>query len=560
MTMLIMTALLTPVFAGGGPANVMVLANANDTDAIAVAEHYESERALPPGHVCLVEGVNPAANTITLSDYALYVAPTIEDCLATLPQPEEIDILVLIRGLPYRVDLPTGFTVSLEALAQVSNTSHRSDGEALAGHAISNMDGTYHASVRNPFYVGASATDAFALSNPYMAHYSTAVTIASDDKQPRSIRRANAPTFDSWEFTDNLFLVSRLDGFDHGDAMDLVDRGVAADGSFPVAPITCMEAADSARGARDPECHFTVDLLQASGFSAQWLEPHDASLAGETLAGFMTGTTTLQDGIDGNDWVPGAFAGNLTSYGAVPKNFRCTEDGTCPENESQTSIARFVRGGATFAHGTANEPLNNSFPGAGMFLLSTMGYGVIESAFFTQRYLYWQNIYLGDPLSSPWAIRPVVSIDSDVPENAAVQITATHPDGIAQIRLYADGVRVDQTQPLSASIIAEAGMEIELLAVAIAENAPVTRTGWPQTEQQPRPDVQGWATARVIIAPATEAQDTGDDALAADTASYHPPTHSPYKGGGCSAAGSGSLSWMWLISGLLCWTRRETAA
>ena len=179
-----------------------------------------------------MEGVNPAANTITLSDYALYVAPTIEDCLATLPQPEEIDILVLIRGLPYRVDLPTGFTVSLEALAQVSNTSHRSDGEALAGHAISNMDGTYHASVRNPFYVGASATDAFALSNPYMAHYSTAVTIASDDKQPRSIRRANAPTFDSWEFTDNLFLVSRLDGFDHGDAMDLVDRGVAADGSF----------------------------------------------------------------------------------------------------------------------------------------------------------------------------------------------------------------------------------------------------------------------------------------------------------------------------------------
>jgi uncharacterized protein (TIGR03790 family) len=560
MMMLIMKVLLTPAFAGGGPANVMVLANANDTEAIAVAEHYESERALPPGHVCLVEGVNPAANTITLSDYALYVAPTIDDCLATLPQPEEIDILVLVRGLPYRVDLPTGFTVSLEAMAQISNTTHRTDGEALAGHAISDMGDYYAASVRNPFYVGASATDDFALSNAYMAHYSTAVTIAGDDKQPRSIRRQSASEFGGWEFTDNLFLVSRLDGFDHDDAMDLVDRGVAADGSFPVAPITCMAAADSARGARDPECHFTVDLLQAAGFSSQWIESHDPSLAGETLAGFMTGTTTFQDGIDGNTLVPGAFTGNLTSFGAAPKNFRCTEDGTCPENEAQTSIARFVRGGATFAHGTTNEPLNNSFPGAGMFLLSTMGYGVIESAFFTQRYLYWQNIYLGDPLSSPWAIRPVVSIDSDVPENVAVHITATHPDGIAETRLYADGVRVDETLPLSASITAEAGMEIELLAVAIAENAPVTREGWPQAEQQPRPDVQGWAMARVIVAPATEAQDTGDDILAADTGIYRPPALAPDKDGGCSTVGSGSLSWMWLISGLLCWTRREAVA
>ena len=501
-TMMFMLAsqLSLNAFAGGGPANVLLMVNGEDAEAEAVAEHYEVERSLPPDHRCEVFGLDPSINEIPYADYELHVLSALNDCLSILPQPDEIDILLLVRGLPYRVAIPGGFTASLEAMLQVSNAT-RHTGELVAGSDQDQSTGTYFATVRNPLWLGAGSEGDFELSNPYMAHYTTASKIVNQDEQPRSFSRGTADRYWGIDWDNNLFLVSRLDGFDYADAIDLIDRGVAADEHPPTAPITCMAAADSARGARDPECHFAISMLDAAGINAVWIEPHDAALSGIELAGLMTGTTSLQDGIDGNTWVDGAFAANLTSYGATPNNFRCSDETGCPGTESQTSIARFVRGGATFAHGTANEPLNNSFPGAGMYLLSTMGYGAIESAFFTAKYLYWQSIYLGDPLSSPWAERPQVSIDETVWVDTPISIETSHPEGIQEVRLYADGVRIDPDLSLADTIGASEGDTVQLLAVAVAENPILSRTGWPEPEQHPRPDIQGWASSLITVGP-----------------------------------------------------------
>ena len=119
----------------------------------------------------------------------------------------------------------------------------------------------------------------------------------------------------------------------------------------------------------------------------------------------------MRTAIAGNTFVPGAIADNLTSYGAAISTSRATRTApTCPASESQTSIARFIRAGATGAHGTVNEPLNNVFPNAGTMLHYTFGYSMGESYFFNQRFLYWQNIHLGDPLATPYGKRP----DGDV--------------------------------------------------------------------------------------------------------------------------------------------------
>jgi len=303
-----------------------------------------------------------------------------------------------------------------------------------------------------------------------------------------------------------------------------------------------MAAADEARGARDPECEFLTRLLEQDGLPGRWLSPFDGQLAGQEVAALFTGTTSLQDGIDGNLWVPGAVACNLTSYGAVPANFHCSDDGlTCPANESQTSIARFVRAGATAAHGTAAEPLNNTFPNAGALLLYSAGYNLAESFLYSQRYLYWQNVLLGDPLVTPYATRPEVSVPAEAPQGGVLQIDARHPDGVASITLYLDGLLTQKTlgDQLSWPIEGTADDVLEVLAVARSAHATIQRQGWPVSEQTLRPRVQGWNASKVtIVDPIPTPPPTPADPVSSPT--------EPAEGCGCNTSGWGAVGWAWI--------------
>jgi uncharacterized protein (TIGR03790 family) len=521
--------LLVPLAAraGGGPANVMVVVNGDDAEALAVADHYAVARDLPVGHVCALAGIDPLLTQIDFADYGGLVHDPLVACLDALPHPEEIDYLVVVRGLPYRVALEDGgFYTSLTAMLQVHEATHRLSDDPLAGMPQAN-NGNAYAWVDNPVYVdGTCQVGDLVIDNPYSGWYVSGCGIVRTYAHPPSFRRATVGQSAWYEFTDNLFVVSRLDGFDYQDARDLVDRAVAADGSFPTADILCMEGADEARGARDPECEFVTRHLEMAGWPGVWLSPHDAALEGREVAAYLTGAASLTGAIDGNTYVPGAVACNLTSTGAAPSNFFCDETGTiCPESESQTSIARFVRAGATAAHGTVAEPLNNVFPNAGLLLYYALGYNVGESVLFNQRYVYWQNLLLGDPLTTPYAQRPTVVIaDDHVPQGEALEITADHPDGVAAIRLYADGAIVAEGvgDTLAWTVDRDVDSQWELLAVAFAVNAERSLPGWPEDVQLPQPDVQGWATGALTVdeplpgddddsAGPTDDDDTADD-------------------------------------------------
>ncbi|MBW2263120.1 MAG: TIGR03790 family protein [Deltaproteobacteria bacterium] len=490
--------------AGGGPANVLVLYNADDTDAAAVAEYYRDARSIPDGQMCGITGIDPSSRTIDFDDYHTLVHVPLDACLAGLPQPEEIDYIVIVRGLPYRVNIPSGFYTSLQAMIQIHHAASVGTGDELAG-TPQYYDSYYQASIINPhFQAGSIRSGDYTLSNPYMNWYNAATRITRLEDQVESFRRQSAGAYGGYDFAGNLFVVTRLDGFDHDDARDLVDRAVAADESFPAAEILCMEGSDSARAARDPECEYVVRHLDMAGITATYLAPFDGSLAGHTVSAYWTGTASLRGAIAGQTYVPGAIACNLTSTGAAPTNFFCSSDGTtCPASESQTSIARFIRAGATGAHGAVAEPLNNTFPNAGTLLLYTFGYNLGESYFFNQRFLYWQNILLGDPLTTPYAERPVVTVvtDGTHPQDSPLVVEGAHPDGVARVLLYIDEVLVarEDSDTLSHVVTDVDGSELEILAVAIAQNVGVTRTGWPNPDQNPQADVQGWTTTTVTV-------------------------------------------------------------
>jgi uncharacterized protein (TIGR03790 family) len=493
--------------AGGGPANVLVLFNGDDPDAAGVAQYYSQTRSIPDAQLCAITGLDPLQRAISFDDYETQIHVPFETCLDAQAQPEEIDYVVIVRGLPYRVDIESGYHTSLSAMVQIHRAFRTSTSEQLAGTPQHNSGSYFEASILNPAYIqGMFVSGDYEISNPYQTWYVSATGIVRADSLPPSFRSQSAGSAGGYTFDGNLFQVTRLDGFDYDDARALVDRAEAADGTFPDAELLCMQSSDQPRGARDPECEFVARHLAMAGFTASFLTPFDGSLSGHDLAAYLTGTAGLRDGISGNTYAPGAVACNLTSFGAAPANFFCSEDGaTCPASESQTSIARFIRAGATAAHGTVAEPLNNCFPNAGALLLYTFGYNMAESFFMSQRFLYWQNIYLGDPLTTPYAERPEVTIES---EGTQVQgepllVSATHPDGVAGMVLYLDGVRTadSDTDSISHVIDDPEGTSIEVLAVAFAENAPVTRTGWPNPDAMPNPDVQGWSAVTVTVVP-----------------------------------------------------------
>ena len=547
--------------AGGGPANVLVLYNADDADAVSVAGYYRDARSIPGGQMCGLTGIDPASRSIDFADYDTLVRTPLDACLDGLPQPEEIDYIVIVRGLPYRVNIPSGFYTSLQAMIQIHHVASSSSGEELAGQPQYH-DGYWQASIINPHYqAGSIRPGDYTFSNPYMNWYNAATRITRLEYQVESFRRQDAGAYGGYDYAGNLFIVTRLDGFDHDDARDLVDRAVAADGSFPTAEILCMRGSDEPRAARDPECEYVVRHLDMAGFTATWLTPFDGALAGHTVSAYWTGTAGLRDGIAGQTYVPGAIACNLTSTGAAPTNFFCSSDGaTCPESESQTSIARFIRAGATAAHGAVAEPLNNSFPNAGTLLLYTFGYNLGESYFFNQRFLYWQNILLGDPLTTPYATRPEVTVvtDGTHPQDSPLVVEGTHADGVARVLLYVDEALVawEDADTLSYVVSDVEGSELEILAVAIARNVGVTRAGWPNPDQNPQADVQGWTTTSITVTapvepdeaeeiddPPDAGEDAWEDAADTDTDPAVDPGEEPGDGGpetsgcGCVLAG-----------------------
>jgi uncharacterized protein (TIGR03790 family) len=520
--------LLSPLArAGLGPAHTVVLYNAADPDAYTIAETYDLARQLPPGHLCPVDGVDPLVDQISWELFDSAVRGALETCLSRLPQPEEIDAIVTVRGLPYVVELPE-YVVGLEAALAVG----RGVGPAgeIAGTGQLFAQGVYQASVPNPDFTGSFCDDDdLALSNPYQGWYDLMCGLQSADKLPMSFRARRQHESGGYDLGGELRIVSRLDGFELQDALALVDRGVTADGAAPSGELLCMQGADEARSARDPECELTARKLSEAGLPGVWVSPHDPALSGHEVVSYLTGAENLREAIEGVTFAPGAFACNLTSYGAVPANFRCDDTGTvCPASESQTSIARFVRAGATGAHGTVAEPLNNPFPNAGMLVLYTSGYSLGESVLFASPFLYWQNLTLGDPLATPFAQRPAVSIPAEIAEGEPVVIEASHPDGVQEIHLYVDGVHVAETEGdvLTWEHGTAQGAAFELLAVATAGDHTYERPGWNTPSQLARPDTQGWTTAMIVVSPALAEGDTGEG---------------EQKGCGCGSSGRAGL-------------------
>jgi uncharacterized protein (TIGR03790 family) len=107
----------------------------------------------------------------------------------------------------------------------------------------------------------------------------------------------------------------------------------------------------------------------------------------------QTGVAQFQ-GADTIDWVPGALADHLTSFG-----------GQLDRTGGQSTVLDWLDAGATASYGTVSEPCNHlqKFPHPQILLLHYLQGSTALEAYWKSVAWPQQGVFVGEPLAAPFA-------------------------------------------------------------------------------------------------------------------------------------------------------------
>ena len=171
----------------------------------------------------------------------------------------------------------------------------------------------------------------------------------------------------------------------------LIDRGVAADGTFPDGTAYLLSTSDRARNTRAAG-YAQIDALKPS-VRVERLEA-DALRDRRDVLFYFTGLPVVA-GLESLRFRPGAIADHLTSSGGVLTG------------QSQMSALRWLQAGATASYGTVAEPCNFTakFPNPALAIARyTRGETLLE-AYWKSVAMPGQGVFVGEPLAAPFRAR-----------------------------------------------------------------------------------------------------------------------------------------------------------
>jgi len=249
---------------------------------------------------------------------------------------------------------------------------------------------------------------ALAWTQPYAVECNSITAALAMGFQPELCKQTCAPSLPSAyfnhpgtrPFTDlgirpTMMLASR----DVVSALALIERGIAADHSLPslFLPVNAwfVSTPDAARNVRAP-----LFPPQAR------LRPWHVSVRRELSAALpptMPRTLIYQTGLarvehlDAVDFLPGALADHLTSFGGQLDR---------ASGVGQMTALEWLDAGATASYGTVSEPCNHlqKFPHPQVLLASYLKGATAIEAYW--RSVAWpgQGVFVGEPLAAPFAL------------------------------------------------------------------------------------------------------------------------------------------------------------
>lgn len=220
------------------------------------------------------------------------------------------------------------------------------------------------------------------------------------------------------------------------EVLDMITRSVAVEGTHPVGTAYYMQTTDIARsGPRHDVYPAAVSRMLTAGGQAEHLYA-DLPLGKHDVLGVMTGRANLDIVAADMTFLPGTFADHLTSYAAA---FWTT---------NQTKMSRWIAKGASGTAGAIEEPCNyaGKFNRANLHVVYRKGLSLGESWFRSLGFMPFQNLFLGDPLTRPYALPPTLDVPNAPSGPVSGMLTLTPvatptsgAAGIARLELLIDG-------------------------------------------------------------------------------------------------------------------------
>lgn len=312
--------------AGLSANDLAVIVNDDDPDSVALAAHFQIKRGIPADNMIHVR-LPRDRTALTEAEFAR-IKETVDRAV-----PSRVQAFALTWARPYRVEC-------------MSITSAFAFG----------FDRDYCASDCKP-----------TKPSPYFN---------SDTARP----------FDTHRMRPTMSLAAaRLE-----QSKQLVDRGVASDGTNPPGKAYLVSTSDKARNVRAAGYEKTRSLMQAL-IPTQIVEA-DAIRDRHDVLFYFTGLARVPH-IESNTFLPGAMADHLTSTGGALFD------------SGQMSILKWIEAGATGTYGTVAEPCNfpQKFPVPAIAMARYLhGESLIE-AYWKSVAMPGQGIFVGEPLARPFA-------------------------------------------------------------------------------------------------------------------------------------------------------------
>ncbi len=405
-------------WAGGVGENSVLIINPNDANSIWLGNYYKNARQIPDSNIIYL---TPGATNY--QQFAQVNIPAVLGEIESRGLTSMVHFVLIAPTDQFFVSAPDLVSDGCFPVRRFSLTGAYTSAfitsEILAGASFSSLP--------NRFYGTSNSAVAFDSQTAWFGGS------ASSDSTARRYMLGGQIGFTGYQ------------GNTPQQIIDMIDRGVAAEGTRPAGTFYYMSnTSDAARNVRSGQYSSASSTIANSiGYGAQVLTGL-LPTGRQDVLGVMGGFANA-DILNANMTIlPGAFCDHLTSYAL-----------TFDEN-GQTKGTDWIRKGASGTSGAVEEPCNytGKFNHARFHVYYAQGATIGEAYLRSISFFPFQNMLLGDVLARPFAWVPSVSVpDAPTgPVSGSITITpaastARPRYAVASLDVLIDGRRVGSGAP-----------------------------------------------------------------------------------------------------------------